>query len=246
MAPPRRDPSSFSTGDEPDLQPFSAEHLLTLAVVLALVGGVTTAARLRPGSWTTPVRRGLAVVLVVNEAGWWVWLWSHGGYTLDYALPLQLCDLACFAAAAALLTLRPLLVELTWFWGIAGSANSLVTPDLPQDFPDYLWFQYVIAHGAIVLAAVVLVVGLRIPPRPWAWARVFAITAGVLVVDAVVDLLTGGNYLFLRQPPAARSLLDLFGPWPWYVLGGSVLALVAFLILDLPFRVSRATQPQIR
>jgi len=92
---------------------FSAEHLLALAAILAVVGGVVTAARLRPGAWTVPVCRALAIVLVVNESSWWAWLALQGTYSISYALPFQLCDIACFVAAAALWTRRPLLVELT-------------------------------------------------------------------------------------------------------------------------------------
>jgi hypothetical integral membrane protein (TIGR02206 family) len=218
---------------------FSAEHLLALAVILAVVGGVVTAARVRPGAWTVPVCRALAIVLVVNESSWWAWLALQGTYSINYALPFQLCDIACFVAAAALWTRRPLLVELTYFWGLAGTVNGLLTPDLPQHFPDFLAFQYFIAHGAIVGAALLLVIGLGITPRPLAALRVYAVTVVVLVVDAGVDVLTGGNYLYLRHTPGVHSLLDLFGPWPWYVLGASALALVIFVILDLPFTLGR-------
>jgi hypothetical integral membrane protein (TIGR02206 family) len=221
------------------LRPFSPEHLLTLAAILAAAGGLTALARLRPGPWTVPACRALAVLLVVNESSWWVWLAFHGGYGIAYALPLQLCDIGSVVAAAALWTRRPLLVELTYYWGLAGTLNGLLTPDLADHFPGYLYFQYFIAHGAIVAAALLLVVGLRIFPRAWAVARIFALTGGVLVVDAGVDLLTGGNYLYLRHPPGVRSLLDLFGPWPWYLLGATALALALFIALDLPFAIRR-------
>jgi len=227
------------------MKAFSVEHLLTLAVVLALVGAVTAAARLRPGPWTVPVSRALAIVLVGNEAGWWVWLGLHGTYSIAYALPIQLCDIASVVAAAALWTRRPLLVEVTYFWGLAGTFNGLLTPDLLNRFPDYLYFQYFIAHGAIVCAALLLVVGLRITPRPLAALRVYALTVVVLVVDAAVDAATGGNYLYLRHAPGVHSLLDLFGPWPWYVLGASALALVIFLILDLPFILGRRVRRRL-
>jgi hypothetical integral membrane protein (TIGR02206 family) len=227
------------------MRTFSDEHLLTLAVILATIGCVVTAARLRPGPWTVPVCRALAIILVVNESSWWVWLGLHGTYSIAYALPFQLCDIACLVSAAALWTRRPLLVELTYFWGLAGTVNGLVTPDLPNHFPDYLYFQYFIAHGAIVCAALLLVVGLRITPRPWAALRVYALTVVVLVVDAAVDVATGGNYLYLRHTPGVHSLLDLFGPWPWYVLGASALALLIFTVLNLPFALGRrlARQP---
>ena len=221
------------------MKSLSTEHLATVAVIALVVVSVTWAARSRPGAWTVPASRALAVVLVVNEAGWWVWLALHGTYSASFALPLQLCDVACLAAAAALWTRLPALVELTYFWGLAGTANGLLTPDLAAHFPDYLYFQYFIAHGAIVLAASLLVVGLRVEPRPWAALRVFGITGALLVFDALADLVTGGNYLYLRHTPGVHSLLDLFGPWPWYVLGASVVALAAFILLDLPFTIGR-------
>ena len=111
---------------------FTTEHLLTTGLIVLLVTALVVAARRIPGSWTVPVCRSLAVVILANETSWWVWLAFHGVYRADYALPLQLCDLACFASAAALWTRRPLLVELTWFWGLAGTANGLITPDVAK------------------------------------------------------------------------------------------------------------------
>jgi hypothetical integral membrane protein (TIGR02206 family) len=53
---------------------------------------------------------------------------------------------------------------------------------------------------------------------------------------AAVNLLTGSNYGFLRSNPALASLLDLLGPWPWYILWLEVLAVLLFTLLYLPFR----------
>jgi len=221
------------------MKAFSPEHLLTVAAILAVTALVTALARIRPGRWTVPVSRSLAVLLVANESSWWVWLAFHGSYSVSYALPLQLCDVACFTAAGALWTRRPLLVELTYFWGLAGTVNGLITPDVPNHFPEFLYFQYFIAHGAIVCAAILLVVGLGLTPRPWAALRVFGMTVLLLAVDAVVDVATGANYLYLRHTPGVHSLLDVFGPWPFYVVGAAAVALAVFVVLDLPFTLGR-------
>src|ERR1700694_3073330 len=215
------------------------EHMLTLAVITILIAAMVVGARRRPGRWTVPAARVLAIVILANEASWWVWLGLQHTWSLSYSLPLHLCDVAAFVAAAALWTRSPLLGELTYFWGLAGTSNSLITPNIADHFPAYLYFQFYIAHGAIVAAALFLVVGLQITPARGAVARVVALTLGLAVVDSVVNLLTGGNYLFLRQAPGVHSLLDLMGPWPWYLLGAAGLALVLFAALDLPFVVSR-------
>ena len=220
------------------------EHLMTLAVVAAVIASLVVAARLRPGPWTVFACRILTIVIIANEAAWWVWLAGHGTWSASYALPFQLCDVAAVVSAAALWFRQPLLVELTYFWGLAGTANGLVTPDVSDHFPSFGFLQYFIAHGAIVAAALFLVIGLKITPRPGAVVRIFGLTCGLLVLDAGINLLTDGNYMYLRHTPGAHSLLDLLGPWPWYIVGAAVLALVLFAILDLPFTLGRHRRGQ--
>jgi hypothetical integral membrane protein (TIGR02206 family) len=220
------------------------EHLVTLAVIAAVIASLVVAARLRPGPWTVFACRILAIVIIANEAAWWVWLAGHGSWSSSYALPFQLCDVAAVVSAAALWFRQPLLVELTYFWGLAGTANGLITPDISDHFPSFSFMQYFIAHGAIVAAALFLVIGLKLTPRPGAVVRVFGLTFGLLVIDAFINLLTGGNYMYLRHTPGAHSLLDVLGPWPWYIVGSAALALVLFAILDLPFAVGRLRRRQ--
>ncbi len=218
---------------------MSTEHLLTLAVTAAVTATLVAAARLRPGPWTMVACRMLAVIILANEAAWWAWLSAQGTWSLSYALPLQLCDVAAVVSAAALWFRKPLLVELTYFWGLAGTANGLITPDITDHFPSFLFMQYFIGHGTIVAAALLLVIGLKMAPRQGAVVRVFGLTFGLLVLDAAVNLVTGGNYLYLRHTPAAHSLLDVLGPWPWYIAGATAVALVLFMLLDLPFALGR-------
>jgi hypothetical integral membrane protein (TIGR02206 family) len=221
---------------------LSAEHLLTVAVIATVITTLVVAARLKPGPWTVVACRILAVVILGNEAAWWIWLGEHGTWSASYALPFQLCDVAGVVSAAALWTRQPLLVELTYFWGLAGTANGLVTPDVSDHFPTFGFMQYFIAHGTIVAAALLLVVGLRLAPRPGAVLRVFGLTFALMVLDAAVNLVTDGNYMYLRHTPGAHSLLDVLGPWPWYIVGAAGLALAIFFVLDLPFIATRRSR----
>ena len=205
-----------------------------MAAIAALVIG----ARMRPGPWITPAARALALLIVANEIGWWVWQASHHALNLAGDLPLFPCDVAGFAAALALWMRAQMLVEMTWFWGIAGTVNGVISPDIGDHFPSYPYFQYFIQHGAIPAAAFFLVLGLRIYPRPWSALRALGMAVALVAIDAVVNLWTGGNYMFLRSAPPGTNLLELFGPWPWYVAGGTALAVIFFAALELPFRIS--------
>ena len=225
---------------------FSVEHVITVAVIVIAITVLLTAARLRPGRWTEIAAHALALLIVINEVGWWVWAWQMNALSLQNNLPLFLCDIAAFVSAAALITRAPILVEVAYFWGIAGTANGIISPDIGDHFPSYPFFQYFIQHGAIPAAALFLVVGLRIYPRPWAVVRVFALSVALVVVDALANLLTNGNYMFLRSVPPGTNLLDLFGPWPWYIFGGALLTVIFFAALDAPFRISALARARSR
>jgi hypothetical integral membrane protein (TIGR02206 family) len=217
---------------------LATEHVVAVAVVCVLTAALVISARLRPGPWLTIATRGLALLLVAAELAWWTYLLTGGSakYPLATALPLQLCDAAIFVGAAALWFQRPLLIEETYFWGLAGTLQALITPDLPDHFPSFPFIQYYTAHGGIVAAALLLVVGLRFAPRRRAVLRVAAITLGYAAIVGAIDAVTGFDYLYLRSKPPSPTLFDYLGPWPWYIASAVGIGMVLFLILDAPFR----------
>jgi len=156
------------------------------------------------------------------------------------SLPLALCDVALVVAAVACWYPRwSLGVELTYFWGLAATLQAVLTPDLHVGFPSVEFVQFVVGHLGIVIAALYLVVGLRIAPRPGAAVRVFLITVAYAAAIGLFNWLTGSNYMYLAAPPENPSLLSLLGPWPWYILSAAGVAIVLFAVLDAPFRGAR-------
>lgn len=233
---------------------LGGEHGAALGLIAATAAGACWAARRRPGSWVVPFAAALGALIVVSELAWLGHLAATGRWTPATGLPLHICDAATFLAAAALWLRRQALVELTYFWAFAGTLQALLTPDLPGTFPSWLYFQYYAAHGGIVVAAALLVVGLRISPRPGAVPRAFLLTVAFAAVAGGADALFGANYMYLRQPPSVASLLDVMGPWPWYIVSGAALTAAFFLLLYAPFWLLRrrgtvappGTAPDIR
>jgi hypothetical integral membrane protein (TIGR02206 family) len=177
----------------------------------------------------------LGCVLAANEIAWWIWRYSREGIHTGN-LPLQLCDAAVWFAVASCLTRAQLLAEFTWFAGIAGAGMALLTPDLVAPWPQWPAIYFFIAHGGVVIAALLLAFSgvIRFHP-PSAW-RPFAMLLGWAGLVGCVDAVSGANYMYLRSKPASGSALDLMGPWPWYIAGGAALGLLMFWILWLPFR----------
>jgi len=70
---------------------------------------------------------------------------------------------------------------------------------------------------------------------PWrAFGLLLAYTAAVGGLNAVL----GTNYMYLCRKPKNASLLDAFGPWPMYLVGGAATALALFWLLWLPIRAT--------
>ncbi len=211
------------------------------SVVLAAVGCAVlcVAARRRPGPWRVTAARVIGLVLVVDAVSFTIGLVVADTWSAKTSLPLALCNVAALVAAAACWWQIPLLVELTWFWGLAGTIQAVLTPDLTVAFPGLVFFQYVAGHLGIVVAAVFLVVGMGIRPRPGSIGRVLAITIGYTLFVGLVDAVSGANYMFLRAPPNEWTLLRLLGPWPLYLFSGVGVAIVLVTLLDLPFWPAR-------
>ncbi len=166
---------------------------------------------------------------------------TNGTWSARDSLPLALCDVALVVAAAACWwPTQPLLVELTWFWGLAGTLQAIATPDLSVGFPHLEFFEYVVGHVGIVFAALYLVVGMGYRPRAGSVRRVFAITVVYTAFVGLIDAVTGADYMFLASRPVHWSLLSVLGPWPWYIVSAAAVALVLLFILDAPFRAGRA------
>jgi hypothetical integral membrane protein (TIGR02206 family) len=226
------------------MQQFSGEHIAALAVLAVGVGVAVWAPPRRGGPWAPGVARGLAVAILVAYVTEYVANAVEGTWSVRQNLPLHLTDAVTLVAIAALWSPRPLLVEIAYFWALTASLQAVVTPDLGQAFPSVFYFTYFATHIGVVVAACLLVFGLRMTPRPGAVWRVYAVTAAFAAFVGVADLITGANYMYLRHKPERSSLLDVMGPWPAYILAGAAFGLAVFgalaALADLGRREHRA------
>lgn len=216
-------------------------YWIAVAIGAVACTALCVGARRRPGRWVDVAGWALAALLLADAAIFVSTPLVDGTWSVRHSLPLALCDVALVLAAVALI--RPgwwPLVELTYFWGLAGTLQAVATPDLSARFPHLEFFEFVTGHLGIVLAALFLVVGRGLRPRPAAVPRVWLVTAAYMVATGVFDALTGSNYNFLERLPAHHSLLSVLGPWPWYLVAAAGVALGILLVLDLPFRRARS------
>ena len=218
---------------------FGASHVTVLFLTVVITVMMIILARRGQSRTMHVIERVLAFVLLLEWPFNVLISWFTNGLGVDNFMPAQFCDVAAIMGGMALLTKKHEACELLYLWGLAGTLQGLLTPALTIDFPSPRFIGFFALHAGVVIAALYIVLGARITPRAGAvgramlWLVVYAITAGV------INAMLGSNYGFLCHKPASGSLLDVLGPWPWYVGSIGLVALVFFTLLDLPFARKR-------
>lgn len=213
-------------------QTYGTSHVLALAVCVVGIVAIVLLGRRAQGSGGN---RAFAVAIVAVTVPLQVLQLLPGEWNPRTSLPLQLCDLAWMFAVHALWTRSQLSATVTYLWGITLTTQAMVTPDLASDFPEPRYLMFWAMHILIVWAAFHLVFGLGILPT-WAtyWKTVglTALWAGaVMVYNAVADT----NYGYLNGKPASVSILDLLGPWPYYVAVEILIIMAVWAALTWPW-----------
>ena len=115
---------------------FGVAHFGALAV--CAIAGVALVLVARSGRWPKLLGRlevALSMLLFTSYAAMIVARFIDGiPVTVDVMYPMHLCDVAAVTAFFALVFRHPLAAELTYFWGLAGTLQALLTPSTCYDF----------------------------------------------------------------------------------------------------------------
>lgn len=208
---------------------------LALLVAIATIAGVLVMLCRRGVFRAGTVCTVLGLALGANEIAWWIWRYSREGIHSGN-LPLQLSDAAVWFAVTACITRAKPAAEFTWFAGLASAGMALLTPDLWAPWPQWPAVYFFLAHGGVVMGAMLVAFSGVMDFHPRSIWRPYLMLLGWAGLAGCVDGLTGANYMYLRTKPASASALNLLGPWPWYIVTSALVALGLFLLLWIPVR----------
>jgi hypothetical integral membrane protein (TIGR02206 family) len=155
------------------------------------------------------------------------------------SLPLDLCRINELLCVYMLLARSYRAFEIAYFLAIAGSVSALIMPDLLYGFPDPRFILFFGSHGISIMAVVYAISGFGFRPTLRSVGITLLFLGLFTLVMTGVNVLLDANYLYLREKPAGASVLDMMGPWPWYVVWLICLAIVMCLLCYLPFAIHR-------
>lgn len=179
----------------------------------------------------------LALITVVQEAIDYMNRIVVRDLTIVMDLPIQFCHLAQIFSVILLFFKIPLLFEVTYFWGLGGALQAMLTPDMNSFDSTLSLFLFFMHHGLLILVIfwLVFVTGYRC--RPWAAFRVLIFTNLAMIPVAVIDWYSNANYMYLRASPVSDSPF-ISGDWPWYIMQMEVVALIMMTLLQLPMSIA--------
>jgi hypothetical integral membrane protein (TIGR02206 family) len=221
----------------PLFTPFGPSHLTVIFLTILLPFLLAALVhRTRSPVLERSVRFTISALLLINYAAYLIVARHFGATTWTKVLPMQLCDWAMFVIIVALWTGNRRWLEVAYFWGIGGTLQAILTPNLQFGFPDLRFISFFVAHSGIIIGLVFLMLIYGFRPQFAGVLRIFAWTELYFVVASVTDLLTGENYGFLLHRPQAFSLLSyLSDSHLLYLIQFHLLAWIFFFVLYAPF-----------
>ncbi len=214
-------------------KPFTLYHLLMAgSCILAMAGAWLIGRRLKNPADEFRFRAcwGWAVLAYkIGETAWYCW---PGNFDMMESLPLQLCDLAAFVAAAAMITQKRRFRTVLYFWGIGLSTQAFFTPILKLGYlsPNF-WFFW-ISHTMIIGSATYDIIVRKYRPAfrdflvglGWTFAFAGVVTA--------VNLTWHVNYGYIGNiKPDNPTIIDKLGPWPLRAFKLAGVVVVLYIVL---------------
>jgi conserved hypothetical integral membrane protein TIGR02206 len=223
----------------PFFQPYGLAHLTVIMLTVALPFLLAlTIRRTKSRFLERSIAFAISALLLINYLAYLIVARHFGVSAWQKVLPMQLCDWAMFVIVVALWTGSRRWLEVAYFWGIGGTLQAIITPNLAFGFPDLRFISFFVAHCGIIIGIVFLMLSYGFRPRAIGILRTFIWTEVYFVVAFTTDLLTGENYGFLLHKPEAASLLSLLSDWrPLYLLQMHGVALLFFCALYAPFAI---------
>ena len=164
--------------------------------------------------------------------------WNVGIWDVAEDLPLHMCGISFFTSTYALYSKNQTAFELSYFWGLAGAFQAIITPDPTRFVMDVSLFWNFLSHGLIILNVLWMIVIDNMRCRVGSYLNAIIITNGILFIISIVNSILGGNYWFICEKPGGESPF-IMGEWPLYMIGFQISGILLLGLFYIPMIILR-------
>jgi hypothetical integral membrane protein (TIGR02206 family) len=188
---------------------------------------------------------GVAISLIIMETTYHIWMLLNGSWKVSHAIPLELCSISLILTVILLLTQKKIIYEILLFTALLGASQALLTPALNYDFPHFRFFHFFYTHLMEIWVPLYFTWTKGYRPTIWSVLKLCIFLNVLMPIIMIINKLVDGNYMFLSHKPDSASLLDVLGPYPWYILSLEGLLIGLSLIVWLIFRDKTAKKNEV-
>ena len=166
------------------------------------------------------------------------------GYDINEDLPLFLCGLMGLIIPFFTVSRKYWMYEILVFWVFAGTLQAVITPDIDTGFPTFNFIRYWVLHSGLILIMFYAFFVFKMKPTLKSLWKSFGALQIYVVSMFAINHFLGSNYFYLNEKPKGATLLDLFGPWPIYLLVTELIILPFFFAIYFLFNLNRKSISQ--
>jgi len=159
-------------------------------------------------------------------------------YNWKEVLPFHMCDISEIFLIWFLLGGPRFLYLCAFFWGLAGAAMAIITPDIQYYDLDFIFFM--VGHGMIIFAVLFATIVLKNRPKLKDVGNVVLVTLFLFLpnIYLINDLLGDpANFWYLADKPAGASLMDFFPEPPRHLFITVPISIIFFYIIYTPYLI---------
>lgn len=214
---------------------FGIQHLFTL--LFFLIVGISL---IRWAKKLSEDRKYLVLHRIAVGLSATVLIWTGlkiltRGFIIEEDLPLHLCNIMALLLPVFTYTRKKLYFQVLFFWILAGTSHALITPELNNGIPNFIYFKYWLVHAGLIIFVFYGVLVLKIKPSLKSVFIAFLSLQIYIVLMFMVNAVVGSNYFYTQGKPEGASALDYLGDYPNYIWIVELIMIPYFMLFYLPF-----------
>lgn len=219
-------------------KPFSIYHIISLLIILFIILLIYKFKdAIHDSVYKEICSYIIGFTLILHQISIYIWYITNNRFNLKESLPLYLCRISIILCIIMIFTKSHKIFDIVYFWGLGGATIALIFHDTSlYPFPHYIFIQFFISHGFILIATFFMMFVYRYTPNLNSLIRTLNWTLIYFSLTIPINYLVDGNYCYLRYRPCATPL-DYLPDSPIFFASFIIIGIcILFLILYLPFR----------